>query len=139
MPRVHHVKKARKDNPAVKRGQPYYWWKFRYGGKRYSKTYPEPWQLTQSEYLQRAYQMEAQIPRLYTQDQVDYLILEAEELRDETQQKLDNMPEQLQCGSTGELLQERVDSLEQFISLLEELEEDSGVIQNVSDVYFDIS
>ena len=41
MPRVHHVKSARKDNPVAKKGESYYWWKFRYGGKRYSKT-PRP-------------------------------------------------------------------------------------------------
>jgi len=50
MPRVHHVKKARKDNPAAKKGEPYYWWKFRYGGKRFSATRPRPSQLTQSKW-----------------------------------------------------------------------------------------
>ena len=40
MPRVNYVKKARKNNPAVKRGESYFWWKFRYGGKQYSKTRP---------------------------------------------------------------------------------------------------
>ena len=47
MPRVHHVKKARKDNSAVKAGQPYYWWKFRYGGVRKSASYPRQSQLCQ--------------------------------------------------------------------------------------------
>jgi hypothetical protein len=51
MPRVHHVKKARKDNPVAKRGESYYWWKFRYGGKHYSLTRPKASQLTQSPYL----------------------------------------------------------------------------------------
>ena len=48
MPRVTFVKKARKDNPAVKAGESYYWWKFRYGGKHYSRKYPRPSQLTQA-------------------------------------------------------------------------------------------
>lgn len=34
MPRVNHVKAARKDN----QGEPYCWWKFRYGGKHYPHT-----------------------------------------------------------------------------------------------------
>ncbi len=51
MPRVTHVKKARKDNPVCKAGESYYWWKFRYGGKRYSLTRPRPSQLTQSAYF----------------------------------------------------------------------------------------
>ncbi len=55
MARAHFVKKARKDNPAagIKAGDSYYWWKFRRGGKHYSKTAPRPSQLTQSEYLRR--------------------------------------------------------------------------------------
>ena len=50
MPRVTHVKAARKDNPVCKKGESYYWWKFRYGGKRYSLTRPRASQLTQSAY-----------------------------------------------------------------------------------------
>lgn len=48
MPRVHFVAKARKENSAAKVGEPYYWWKFRYGGRRVSKTRPRASQLTQS-------------------------------------------------------------------------------------------
>lgn len=55
MPRVHHVKKAMKDNRVCKKGESYYWWKFRYGGKQYSKTYPRASQLTQSDKLGRIY------------------------------------------------------------------------------------
>ena len=50
MPKVHFVKKARQDNPAVKKGESYYHWSFRYGGKRYSKTRPRQSQLTQSKW-----------------------------------------------------------------------------------------
>jgi len=56
MPRVHFVKAARKDNPAVKKGESYYHWKFRYGGKHYSRTRPKPSQLTQSDKLSRIYE-----------------------------------------------------------------------------------
>ncbi len=55
MPRVTHVKKARKDNPVCKAGESYYWWKFRYGGKHYSLTPPRASQLTQSAYLSVIY------------------------------------------------------------------------------------
>lgn len=49
MPRVNFVKRARKDHPGgIKKGESYYWWSFRYGGDRYSKTYPRRSQLTQS-------------------------------------------------------------------------------------------
>ncbi len=55
MPRVTHVKNARKDNPVCKVGESYYWWKFRYGGKHYSLTPPKASQLTQSVYLGTIY------------------------------------------------------------------------------------
>lgn len=55
MARAHFVKKARKDNPAVKAGESYYWWKFRRGPKRYSKERPRPSQLTQSEFYGQVY------------------------------------------------------------------------------------
>jgi hypothetical protein len=55
MPRVTFVKKARKKNPAVKAGESYYWWKFRYGSKHYSVTPPKQSQLTQSSKLSTIY------------------------------------------------------------------------------------
>lgn len=50
MARVTFVKKARKaiKSAGIKKGEPYYWWKFRFGGKRVSKTPPRRSQLTQS-------------------------------------------------------------------------------------------
>ncbi len=60
MPRVNHVKKARKDNPVAKRGESYYWWKFRHGGKHFSLTYPKSSQLTQSPYLAVIYDSQDQ-------------------------------------------------------------------------------
>lgn len=72
MPRVHYVKKARKDNPAVKAGEPYYWWKFRYGGKRYSRTRPTRSQLTQSDKLARIYSCEDSIWAISTPDIESY-------------------------------------------------------------------
>ena len=53
MPQVHFVKKARKTNKTlgIKKGDSYYWWKFRYGGKHVSTKHPRPSQLTQSDFL----------------------------------------------------------------------------------------
>lgn len=50
MARVTFVKKARKaiKSAGIKKGEPYYWWKFRFGGKHVSKTPPRRSQLTQS-------------------------------------------------------------------------------------------
>ena len=44
-----------------------------------------------------------------------------EELRDQQQDSLDNMPEQLQEGDTGMMLQERIDSLDSAIDELNDI------------------
>lgn len=129
MPRVHHVKKARKDNPAVKRGESYYWWKHRYGGKRYSVTRPRPSQLTQSAYYSQVRSLVEQIEDTTISDNDDFtslrddIVSEIESLGSECQDSRDNMPESLQDSPTGELLQERVDACENAQSELEGIDE----------------
>ena len=131
MPRVTFVKSARKDNTCVKQGESYYWWKFRFGGKRMSKTRPRQSQLTQSAYFGTLYglmesiedtEIEAGEESSVTDLAVD-IVGQLEELRDETQESRDNMPEALQDAPTGELLQERVDALESAISEIESIED----------------
>jgi hypothetical protein len=55
MVQVTYVKAARKDNPAVKKGQPYYHWAFYRGPTHYSATYPRQSQLTENEHLSAAH------------------------------------------------------------------------------------
>lgn len=120
MPRVHFVKKARKDNPAVKAGESYYWWKFRRGGKRFSATPPRQSQLTQSAYFAALYDLMDTVNEWAgdeAADFVDFIDNEVkgviEELKDEQQEKLYNMEEYgLQYTPVGELIQERLDALE---------------------------
>ena len=129
MPRVTFVKKARKDNPVCKRGESYFWWKFRYGGKRYSLTRPRPSQLTQSAYFGTIYGMQEGIEDYSVEDVDDFETLkeditsQVDDLRDETQGSLDNMPDSLQYSPTGEMLQERIDALENIESEIDCIEE----------------
>ena len=129
MPRVTHVKSARKDNPVCKRGESYYWWKFRYGGKRYSLTHPKPSQLTQSAYYGTLYAIQEEIEATGLSDVDDWESLtenvtsQLEDLGQETQESLDNMPESLQYSPTGELLQERIDAVDGAISEIECIQE----------------
>ena len=129
MPRVTFVKSARKDNPVCKKGESYYWWKFRYGGKRYSLTRPRQSQLTQSAYFSALYSMQETVEDTEVNDNDDFTTLrdeiasELDNLRDETQGSLDNMPESLTYSPTGELLQERVDALENAQSEVESMDE----------------
>lgn len=130
MARATFVKKARKDieGTEIKKGDSYYWWKFRFGGKRYSKTPPSRSQLTQSGFLGTLYEIEDRMAAFTCDNKEDFdefkseLVSDIESLRDECQNSLDNMPEQLQSAPTGELLQERIDALESWSSEIEGIE-----------------
>jgi len=132
MAKVHHVKSARKPNPAagIEIGDSYYWWQLYKRPKQYSKTYPKPSQLTQSEFLIQIYDWHEQGVIEYSEGlteteisaAIQELVSEIGELRDETQEKYDNMPEQLQCSATGELLEQRVLDLDIWINELESKE-----------------
>jgi len=131
MPRVTHVKAARKDNRVCKKGESYYWWKFRFGGKHYSTTYPKPQLLTQSAYLISIYDLLDMVNNYAIETgeegEVETLIDEVRdgitEIRDQCQESLDNMPESLQYAPTGELLQERIDAADSAESDIDYIEE----------------
>jgi hypothetical protein len=157
MPRVHHVKKARKDNPVAKKGEPYYWWKFRYGTKHYSKTPPRASQLTQSKWSGVCGAEEdladtvKNCNRLEDKDglvnALDDTISEVQGVADEYQESADNIESAFDYSPTAELCQERADQCEQIISDLEaakgeiedaESEDDfQAAVEAVSDVAFD--
>lgn len=137
MPKVHTVKSARNPIPSVgvKKGDTYYWWKFRYGGKRVSKVYPKRSQLTQSEFLSAYYEL---LERLDTLDPAAYMddpaslrsdlediASEIRQLGDDQRDKRENMPEQLQDGDTGTLLEERADGCESWADELEGIDVDA--------------
>lgn len=154
MPRVHFVKKARKDNPVAKAGESYYWWAFRYGGKHFSKTYPKGSQLTQSAYLSSLLSISEGLAEHSGFDVESGTLAEAqsniaseisalaEEIADELQQaldecqaSLDNMPEGLQEGEVGQLLQARIDACEEAISELQSIDPDDFEVD--TDIYTD--
>ena len=105
------------------------------GPKQYSATYPKASQLTQSEYLGQLYDLIDRIDILSNEydpveDTEDILMElscvadEARTLGEECQEKSDNMPESLQYGPTGELLQQRADAMETWADELEQIEEE---------------
>jgi chromosome segregation ATPase len=131
MPRVHFVKKARKDYPqaGIMKGDSYYWWEFRYGGTRMSKTPPKPSQLTQSDFLQRIYGINERIEALETdidniESERDEIVSELEEIRDECEEKRSNMPDHLQDVGSGEILQNRYDAVDDMINELQNIDLD---------------
>lgn len=129
MAKAELVKAAQKDYPeaGIKKGESYWKWSFLRGGKFKSKTKPTRSQLTRSDFLGQLYALEDGLDDRFSgmddadelAGAVDELVGEIESLRDETQEKLDNMPDPLKDGDTGQLLQERIDGLESWISDLQ--------------------
>jgi hypothetical protein len=121
------VKKARKNvpNTDIKAGDSYYWWKFRFGGKHYSKTQPRRSQLTQSSFYSQLYDIEDAIGDLKAGPDLEGDVQDiAQQLRDlgqEASDARDNMPESLQDSDTGTMLQERYDACEAAADELENL------------------
>lgn len=128
MAKVHFVKSARKDNPVAKVGESYYWWKPMVGGrggaKRYSKERPKPSQLTQSEFLSAAYAAQESLDAAKDADAFRTVAEEVRSLGDETQAKYDNMPEGLQQGDTGQMLEERASQCSEWADQIESAADD---------------
>jgi hypothetical protein len=133
MARTHFVKAARKDYPdaGIKRGEAYYWWKFRYGGKNRQKTPPKASQLTQSEFMGTIYDIEERIAALSSSEGIESLQADvaslAEELRNlgsEQDDKRNNMPDSLQDSETGQLLESRQQACEEMADALEDVDLD---------------
>lgn len=116
MTRTHYVKAA-KDYPeqGIKKGDMYYWWKFRFGAKHFSKSPPRPSQLTQSPFLGPLYDIQEKIANFTAETMTevesfrDDVASEIRELASQCEDNLSNMPDGLQQGTTGELLQTRTD------------------------------
>jgi len=145
MAKLNFVKSARKDNleHGIKKGDSYYWWSFRSGSffvKRFSKERPRRSQLTQSDFYAELWDIEDDISEIIPSEieDVESVIEELKDriqnLRDETEEKLYNMPEGLQQGPTGELLQERVDSLDNWISELDSIDFEGSIEEIVEEL-----
>jgi len=128
MPRVHTLK-ARKAYPdiGVEKGDTYYKWSTRMTvGKSYrstihrSKTMPTRSQLTSSAFYSAIYGA-FDDTSLSSSDDIRSLAEQVREIGQEEQSKLDNMPEGLQQGATGEMLQERIDACESSADELDSL------------------
>jgi hypothetical protein len=131
MPRVHHVKKARKeikrgDQVIVAVGDSYYYWEFRHGGRQVSKTPPRRSQLTQSDKLSRAYQAEEALNDLDRSlsyedaaSEVDSIASDIRDIAQEYRDSIENMPESLQQSSVAEQCEEKADELESWADSLE--------------------
>lgn len=126
MARVHHVKKAMKDIPSigVKKGEPYYWCKLKIGTpKRLFKERPRRSQTTLSDFYSQLWDIEDDMSDFAADDtlpdNVSDVANRLRELGEECQDKLSNMPDSLQQGPSGEMLQERASACEAAADELE--------------------
>ena len=85
------------------------------------------WELSSSDYVQGVGRVCDCWEEDYgwDEDTAQSIADELSNILDETQDSLDNMPEGLQEGDTGQLLQERIDALDDVISELESIDYDS--------------
>lgn len=145
MPKVHHVKKSRKPVPQLDlpAGSEYWWWGIMQGSrgvKRFSRKAPTRSQLTQSEFLGRVYDIEDQLNELKDPTDLESLIQDIRNLGDEQEEKYNNMPDGLQQGDTGQLLEGRKSSCDEWADELEAVElpdevSDDDVEDKITDDY----
>lgn len=146
MARAHYVKKAAKSykDEGIKKGEPYWWWKFRYGSKIRSKTQPKASQLTQSEFLGAIADFEERIAALGKMDDLDEMkserdsiVEEIRQLGEEQDEKRNNMPDSLQDSDTGQLLEERQQECENMADELDGVDLDLEKEEGESDEDFE--
>jgi hypothetical protein len=136
--RVNHVEKARQSKTerncricghAIQPGEAYKHIQPRYGPKSFycKDHYPRPSHLTSAKIgplLDAQEDTREAVQKAETAGEIMSVLQDlgqtAEAVRDDYQDGFDAMPEGLQCGSTGEEIQEKIDSLEQYSSDLEE-------------------
>lgn len=139
MPRCNFVKKARKDvpNSDIKAGESYYWWKFKRGGKYVSRTPPRRSQLTRSSFLGQIYDIEDQIRALTADsglpDEIANIAQALRDLGSECEDSKNNMPDHLQEGDTGQLLDSRKEGCETAADELDAIETDYTPSDDVDD------
>ena len=126
MARVHR-RKARKDYPnaGIVAGEMYYYCKIKTGPRSSrelrSKTPFKRSQLTSSEYLGQLYDIEDSLAALTDIGDARDIAEQFRELGQEQQDKFDNMPQGLQDGETGQMIQARAEGCEAAADQIEEI------------------
>ena len=145
MVKITKVQKSRKEyicgrcRTKIEKGQPYLKGELNFSRPiiRCCKCGLEGWEVTTSDYQLSVGEIVYRWRDNYEANEQgrDDIVSELESIRDDLQDRLDNMPEGLQQGDTGMLLQERIDYLDEAISELENidfecLEEDDGIFED---------
>lgn len=130
MAKANFVKAAAKDYPnaGVKKGEGYWWWKHFRGSKQISKKQPRPSQLTSSEFLSTVYSALESLEDLDNgmtdagvADTIQGVADDIREAGEQAQENFNNMPDGLQQGDTGQMLEQRANDAEDLASQLEDI------------------
>ena len=120
-----YTQKARKDYPrfGIKKGDTYHRWAFFRQPERMGLTYPTRSQLTNDEGKQILYSAYDgfSVGEDFSASDLQILIDEVQSAADSFRERFDNMPEGLQQGDTGQMLEENANSCESAVSQLEDL------------------
>lgn len=112
MAKVEH-RKARKDYPqnGIAKGEMYYYTKIKTGPRSSrelrSKTPFRRSQLTSSEFLSQVYDIEDRLAVVSDLEDAQDIAADLEALASETREKFEAMPEGLQQGDTGQMIEQR--------------------------------
>jgi hypothetical protein len=126
--KLHFVKKSRKrykqGATVINKGESYFWWKFKNSPRYISKEKPKRSRLTRSAYLATAWDIEDDILTSFETlseavSHFEEIKERIEQLRDEQQDKLNSMPENLRESPSAQTLQERYDHLEEIVRNLD--------------------
>ena len=123
------VFKCSKCGKEIPKGSSYYRGKLNFAHDiiRCCKCRLQPWEVTTSEYTRAVGTIVNEWANTYSVCvyAIEQISNELESIRDDVQEKLDNMPESLQESDTGYLLQERIDNLNTSIEELSNIDVDS--------------
>jgi hypothetical protein len=117
----------------IKKGEHYFRFKltrFSSVQMRCSLHRPTRQEMTTSDFWSQVYDLEDSISNLSAEemesarDAIDPILSDIETLRDEQEEKLYNMPDQLQDSDTGQLLQERYDGMQEWYDELDGVDTD---------------
>lgn len=134
MGKITKVQKSRKEytcgrcGKKIEVGQPYLRGDLNFSSPviRCCKCGLQHWEVTTSDYQLSVGEIVYRWQDNYdvSEDGRDNIVSDLEYIRDDLQDRLDNMPEGLQQGDTGQLLQDRIDSIDAAISDLENIDFD---------------
>lgn len=126
MAKIHH-RRANKAYPesGIEKGDMYYFAQIKTGPRSSrtirQKTPIRPSQMTTSEYLQGVYAIRERAETFSSLDDYEGVPDELREIAEREREKFENMPEGLQQGDTGQMLEERASSCDEIADRIEEI------------------